>query len=297
VDELLWSTDGANVVAVAEDEVWVWDWKDKGFKDGVSWPIPHRVSSIAGTKGLALASDGRTLAVTDGPWVRLLDMRVRPPKEVGKLRDEEDVAHLLYGTTVALHPIDMVLAIAGRDASPRLLNVSVDPPKEIQILPQDWGHVIDMAFSPDGKTLAVKDSKGMWLWDVAGQKKRMSAGGDDIKAISFAFSPDGQTFAVGRADSMVVLWEVASGRPRAEWKAADNGNIRSVAFSPDGRLLATLAYRELSVWAWGRKVWSTTLPAVGRAGVAWGPDSRHLAVGNTNGTVYVLRMPASPRDR
>ena len=91
---------------------------------------------------------------------------------------------------------------------------------------------------------------------------------------------------------MAELWEVASGKLRATWKAGDGGRIRSIAFSPDGKRLATLAYNEITVWAWGQKQWSVRLPAISQAGVVWGPDSRHFAVANANGTVYILRVPS-----
>ena len=66
-----------------------------------------------------------------------------------------------------------------------------------------------VAFSPDGRRLAVAASIGTWLYDAA------TARAIDLLAAAWitsaAFSPDG-TVAAGARDGRVALWDVARGR-------------------------------------------------------------------------------------
>jgi hypothetical protein len=72
------------------------------------------------------------------------------------------------------------------------------------------------------------------------------------------------------------------------------------AFAPNGRLLAqVIETGHVIVWnpAVGRREIEWHFPHDVRA-VAFAPDSRHLATANSNGTVYILRLPrmaATPR--
>jgi len=64
-----------------------------------------------------------------------------------------------------------------------------------------------LAWSPDGRMLAMGDRK-IQLLEVAGGKVRREFTGheDDIRAL--AFSPDGRLLASGSADTTVLIWDV-----------------------------------------------------------------------------------------
>ena len=106
------------------------------------------------------------------------------------------------------------------------------------------------AFSPDGKLLA----SGSWdgtikLWDVSTGMEVRTLEGHRSWVLSVAFSPDGKLLAsgsCGQRDSYygfciqgeIKLWDVSSGREVRTLKGHSN-DVESVAFSPDGKLLAS----------------------------------------------------------
>jgi WD domain, G-beta repeat len=81
----------------------------------------------------------------------------------------------------------------------------------IAVLTGHTGVVLSVAFSPDGKTLAIGDVDGtVRLWDVATHQQIGNPLTDSTGGVaSMAFSPDGKTLASGNDDGTVRLWDVA----------------------------------------------------------------------------------------
>ncbi|MFF0771703.1 WD40 repeat domain-containing protein [Nonomuraea wenchangensis] len=105
------------------------------------------------------------------------------------------------------------------------------------------GHLFNIAFSPDGRTLAGASSRHILLWHSAG--RTLSAVQDDPspQVNALAFGPDGRTLAtVGLpsvvAGSAVALWR--DGRVIARLDG-HTGPVLDAVFSPDGRTLASAA--------------------------------------------------------
>jgi WD40 repeat protein len=73
--------------------------------------------------------------------------------------------------------------------------------------------VNDVAYSPDGRTLAAASHDGtVKLWDAAsGQVLQTLRGHVDV-VWGVAFSPDGRTLAAAGAVQTVRLWDLASGQ-------------------------------------------------------------------------------------
>jgi WD40 repeat protein len=117
-----------------------------------------------------------------------------------------------------------------------------------------------VVFSPDGQTLAVgsrTESRSrrcrVPLWEVPSGKLRCTLEvGKEHEVSALQFTPDGKTLATGGftrnheygkrertqdLPSVIKLWDVTTGKVRAEYKQM-KGWIFSVAFSPDGKLLA-----------------------------------------------------------
>ena len=103
------------------------------------------------------------------------------------------------------------------------------------------GAVSAVAYSPDGKTLAIGGSHAapIELWDLAGQSSEPRRLGDGAVAVfSLAFSPDGRFLATGGRDGAVKLWNAASGQVLLESPGDDNA-VAAIAFSPGRRIVAS----------------------------------------------------------
>jgi WD40 repeat protein len=93
-----------------------------------------------------------------------------------------------------------------------------------------------LAFSADGKTLAVGDMRGrVRLLDVASGRLRLGPPGHQNELSALAVSPDGKVLATGSRDRTIRLWDLATGK-ELETLAAQ-GIVASLTFSADGKEL------------------------------------------------------------
>jgi WD40 repeat protein/serine/threonine protein kinase len=147
------------------------------------------------------------------------------------------------------------------------------------------------AFSSDGQFLAVSDKqKIIHLWDRnAGRKRTAWRASSEI--LTMAFRPGVPSIlAVGYKSGTVDLWDVVQLEKTRSIIGADLKLCSSIAFSGDGRYLATAGGNGL-VSIWDPKTGNLIRVLRGHSAyvtcVAFSPDGRRLASCGQDGTVVL----------
>jgi WD40 repeat protein len=251
--------------------------------------------AAGGTSALAFTPDGRRLASTGyshrdvvlwdtNSGRELLALRIDDPTNIGPG----------VGSRLAFGPDGRYLALVGFNG---VSLWEAPPAPEALILHAHQVGVWGLAYSPDGRRLAIADNKdAVSIRDAATGRVEITLAEPDVSLgtslIDVRFSPDGRSLAaavVTGPTGKVTVWDATTGRVRGSLKG-HAGPIINVAFSPDGRRIATASHdKTVRLWDAGtcEEIRTVGTHADRVNGVAFSPDGARVATACRDGTVML----------
>jgi hypothetical protein len=296
VEQIVFSQDGTILAAIRGGRFQLWDlktakeigWPGEGAKPDGPWP--NAAVSIA------LSPDGKTLA-SSTMWEATIQLRdVAAGKQRGSLTGGQNnvLAFAPDGKTLASSSVFFCRGrcgdLSGGDSTLRLWDPAAG--EELWRKPNMGGHCL--AFSPDGKVLAVATHNSICLLQAATGATRLTFGRDNEFIFSLAYSPDGKYLASagaanGSNQAVCRLWEVATGQ---EVCATESGSDRAqaLAFVPhSGRIVASVP-SEGCIRCWDPLAGTESRDerVAAPAALAFSGDGKLLATGaSKNGTILL----------
>jgi serine/threonine protein kinase/WD40 repeat protein len=304
VRALVFTPDGTTLVSVGGEvpggtgELHLWDVRSGKERAYGEQKLP--LMSVACSPG------GTTLATGGG------DETVRMwSADTGKL---ETVfrGHAGPVNCVAFAPDGQTLASGSSDHTVKIWRLGTR--ELLENLEWKAGPVRCLAFAPDGKTLAVGGGDGgpptngeVRLIDEGSWRTRTILSGQGGRVRSLAFSPDGGLLVAAYEPGQVAMWDRATGRivrmfrplqRRGAWLGGQPDAVFALAFSPDGRFLATTgedATVKLYDVASGKEITSLAGHSRWVTALAFSPDGKTLASAGQDQTVRLWNVAASIR--
>lgn len=284
------SPDGKTLASGGDTTVRLWDVRSRQLYLTLSdsGSVPLSVAFSPDGKILAEASIGRRLRLWD----------VSAPPSLGEPLTGQSGAV----TGVAFSQDGRILAVASDDNTVRLWNALTWEPLREPL--QTHGRAEGVIFSTDGMVLASRSANIVQLWDahswqligrLVEDKPRPSrlqlrfSGGDGEMLSSTSFGGGGNVLALGTDERSVHFWDVATHQHVGELLNAHSGTVQVLAFSQDGKILATSGRidRKVRLWDVATRKPIGELPALrsemlqflGGQSLAFSRDGKTLAAG------------------
>jgi WD40 repeat protein len=148
------------------------------------------------------------------------------------------------------------------------------------------GFVTDSVFSPDGKTIGVASTVGIFLYAADTLNEILSIN-TDSKVNAIAFSPDGASLAGGLSDKTVKIWAIDG--TLLHTLKAHTGYVSAVTYSPDAKFLASSSDdRTVNIWRTSDgSLIHTFAQDANPYDVIFSADGLYLFVGSETGTSMI----------
>jgi WD40 repeat protein len=182
---------------------------------------------------------------------------------------------------------DKRLATARELAAASLNNLSVDPERSILLALQS----VSTTRFVDGTVLP--ESLEALHRSIVSSPIQLTLTGHKTRVLSAAFSPDGEQLATIGDDGTTIIWEPNTGRELRRLpgttKPSDLYTEQRIAYSPDGKLLATCNSNQLKVYDpdSGKLLMTLSSHEGDVISVAFSLDGKYLATGSVDTTVRI----------
>ena len=199
-----------------------------------------------------------------------------------------------------------LLATSGPDARARLWDLTTG--EELAEFKASVPDVLSVDFAPDGASLALAggryypeiDAGELSVWDTISRAKVRTLYNGSSLVWSARFSPDGRLIAAGLdgRDAGLIVWDARTGKRKQQIEMRPSPSIRRLAWSPDGKRIATCTMggesQPVQLWDWESATSETLFTNPDHltfAGLAYSPDGSRIAVGAQDGTIGVWTSP------
>ena len=280
VESVAFSPDGALLAAgIITGKILVWDVASRRLAFTLPAAQAHSVTSVA------FSHDGKSLAAgTFNGRTQLWDLASRT-------LTAQFTAPGPYGSvnSVAFSPDGKLLAAGTSPDGIQLVDLSTGTPQAV--LPLSTSSAVNSVAFTAGDTLLAAESSGtIQLWNP-GSRTLTGTLAAKSDVLSVTVSPDGELLAADTWTGTTQLWDLASRTQRATLPAGSADAAETVAFSADGKYLATGTLPSVRLLDVGPdSVVSSAVASlpVGQAESVWSlafdRTGRSLAVGTTGGT-------------
>jgi WD40 repeat protein len=239
---------------------------------------------------VAFSPDGKTLASGGTTAVQVWDLATG--MEVRRFKTPEDGVR-----PVAFSRDGKILASAGDTKSQgvRVMLWDVASGKALQEF-HPTASVTCLAFNPDGTTISAGETGSLiWTWNLISGKKTAQFQ-SNAPILAFAMSGDGKLLAYGSTASNFGVFDLVTGKPTpslnekttSKSDTPHRGSVFSVAFAPDGKVLAT-GSEDQTIKMWdvtsGKVLTTLRSHTGGVTSVAFSPDGELLASGGEDQTI------------
>ena len=323
VNQLAFSPDG-RTLAAAGDRVILWNLEERVPSEPLVSDVLDENAMFVESY-LAFSPDGALLAIATCSWldgysecsasdIRFWDVARRQPLGPPLLEQGSDLIDIGF-TSVAFNPEGNQLVSGTTHKGVLVWHVSsTQPPAALVVeqitLPEELPSSI-FALSPDGTSLAFAALEGseVVVWDVADNRQQAALTGFTGRVTSLAYGQDGTMLAAAACGSQadeisceqseIRLWEVKSGAASGSPLVVDDEFVSSLAFSPDGSILATSGGPDNGITLWDvvtglpRQSPLTGHERVARV-LAFSPDGATLASGGGS-TIFLWNVADGQR--